>query len=141
MFLSAFYEFTKVWQLAFLKADGAHDIHEQLDLSGEPLIPDLEDSFKLRDPMDLLEYQDLTLQGLEYEAAYSDYWNSTVEEDGKSALVGQIRKLITDALIGQIVDAVIMPVAPHAAVIPGKYYHTGKTRSHGYYGISCVRVC
>lgn len=26
---------------------------------------------------------------------------------------------------GQIVDAVIMPVAPHAAVIPGKYYHTG----------------
>lgn len=27
---------------------------------------------------------------------------------------------------GQIVDAVIMPVAPHAAVIPGKYYHVGK---------------
>ena len=26
---------------------------------------------------------------------------------------------------GQVVDAVIMPVAPHAAVIPGKYYHTG----------------
>jgi hypothetical protein len=27
---------------------------------------------------------------------------------------------------GQIVDAVIMPVAPHAAVIPGKYYDTGQ---------------
>ena len=29
------------------------------------------------------------------------------------------------AFEGQIVDAVIMPVAPHAAVIPGKYYHVG----------------
>ncbi|KAI1356104.1 amidase signature domain-containing protein [Xylaria sp. FL0043] len=95
--------------LAFLYADGAHDIHNQLDLSGEPLIPDLQETFKLRDPIDLLEYQDLTLQGLQYEAEYSDYWNSTAEEDG------------------QIVDAVIMPVAPHAAVIPGKYYYTGYT--------------
>ncbi|KAI1756099.1 amidase signature domain-containing protein [Xylaria castorea] len=94
---------------AVLKADGAHDIHEQLDLSGEPLIPDLEESFTLRDPINLLEYQDLTLQGLQYEAEYSDYWNSTAEPDG------------------QIVDAVIMPVAPHAAVIPGKYYHLGYT--------------
>ncbi|RYC59146.1 hypothetical protein CHU98_g7066 [Xylaria longipes] len=96
---------------AFLRADGAHDIHDQLDLSGEPLIPDLEENFKLRDPINLLEYQDLTLQGLQYEAVYSDYWNSTVEPDGKFDP-------------RQIVDAVIMPVAPHAAVIPGKYYHT-----------------
>ena len=29
------------------------------------------------------------------------------------------------AFEGQVVDAVIMPVAPHAAVIPGKYYHVG----------------
>ena len=27
---------------------------------------------------------------------------------------------------GHAVDAVIMPVAPHAAVIPGKFYHTGE---------------
>ncbi|GAW20091.1 hypothetical protein ANO14919_095870 [Xylariales sp. No.14919] len=95
--------------LAFLMADGAHDIHTQLDLSGEPLISDLEASFQLRDPINLLQYQDLTLKGLEYESAYSDYWNSTVDSSG------------------QIVDAVIMPAAPHAAVIPGKYYHTGYT--------------
>ncbi|KAI1125900.1 amidase signature domain-containing protein [Nemania abortiva] len=95
--------------LAFLKADGAHDIHSQLDLSGEPLIPELQETFQLREPMNLLECQDLTLQGLQYEAEYSDYWNSTAEEDG------------------QIVDAVIMPVAPHAAVVPGKYYHTAYT--------------
>ncbi|KAI1762701.1 amidase signature domain-containing protein [Hypoxylon sp. FL1150] len=95
--------------VSFLFADGAHDIHAQLDLSGEPLISDLEETLALRPPIGLLEYQDLTLQGLEYEAKYSDYWNSTADEDG------------------QIVDAVIMPVAPHAAVIPGKYYHTAYT--------------
>jgi len=33
------------------------------------------------------------------------------------------------AHVGQIVDAVIMPVAPHAAVIPGKYYHTAYTEA------------
>ena len=59
--------------------------------------------------MDLLKYQDLTLQGLEYECAHSDYWNSTADDED-----------------GQIVDAVIMPVATHAAVIPGKFYHTGR---------------
>ncbi|KAK0670330.1 Acetamidase [Cercophora samala] len=95
--------------VSFLLADGGHDIHSHLALSGEPLIPDLEEHFQLKPPMDLLEYQDLTLQGLDYEAAYSDYWNSTSQGDG------------------QIVDAVIMPVAPHAAVIPGKYYHTAYT--------------
>ncbi|KAF8421819.1 amidase signature domain-containing protein [Tirmania nivea] len=97
--------------LAFLLADGAHDVHTQLALSGEPLIPSLEKTFKLRDPINLLEYQKLTLEGRDYSAAYSDYWNSTDCDDG------------------QIVDAVIMPVAPHAAVIPGKYYHTAYTEA------------
>jgi amidase len=98
--------------LAFLKADGAHDIHAQLNLSGEPLIPELVKSFQLKDPMNLLQYQDLTLEGRDYSAAYSDYWNATADDKAY-----------------QIVDAVIMPVAPHAAVIPGKYYHTAYTEA------------
>lgn len=70
-------------KLAFLKADGAHDIHKQLDLLGEPLIPELVKSFQLRDPINLLKYQDLTLEGRNYSAAYSDYWNSAGDdEDG-----------------------------------------------------------
>ncbi len=69
-------------QLAFLKADGAHDVHRQLDLSGEPLVPPLRKSFQLRDPIPLLEYQDLTLQGKTYSEAYLDYWNSTAQDDG-----------------------------------------------------------
>lgn len=92
--------------LAFLKADGGHDIHKQLRLSGEPLIPPLRETFRLRDPLSLIRYQELTVEGLDYERTYSDYWNSTGDEDD------------------QPVDAVIMPVAPHAAVIPGKYFHT-----------------
>lgn len=95
-------------QSAFLRADGAHDVHGHINLSGEPLIPDIEADFHLQPPLYVSDYQDLTLEGLEYEAAYSDYWNSTAAEDG------------------QVVDAVIMPVAPHAAVVPGKYYHVGK---------------
>lgn len=74
-------------QLEILKADGAHDIHKQLDLSGEPLIPELQklqDIFQLRDPTPMLEFQDLTIQGRDYCAAYSDYWNSTADEDGQS---------------------------------------------------------
>jgi amidase len=92
--------------LAFLKADDGHDIHKQLRLSGEPLNPPLQKTFRLQDSLSLIRYQELTVEGLEYERTYSDYWNSTGDEDG------------------QLVDAVIMPVAPHAAVIPGKYFHT-----------------
>lgn len=111
-------------QGGFFSADGAHDVHSHLDRSGEPLIPDLEDGFKLKTPTELLKYQDLTLQGLEYEREYSDYWNSTEELDGKIlTLTVSSQKLI---FLGQIVDAVLMPVAPHAAVIPGKYYHGGR---------------
>jgi amidase len=115
-------------QLAFLRADGAHDIHKQLNLSGEPLIPELEGAFQLRNPINPLEYQDLTLQGRDYSTAYSDYWNATADgEDGRLSI---LRNSIWPPLNlrpseGQIVDAVVMPVAPHAAVIPGKYYHTG----------------
>ncbi|KAL8954674.1 MAG: hypothetical protein Q9183_006987 [Haloplaca sp. 2 TL-2023] len=98
----------KTIHLAFLKADGAHDVHQQLHLSGEPLVPPLRESFQLRDPMPLLDYQDLTIQGKAYNEAYYDYWNSSSADDG------------------QVVDVVLMPVAPHAAVIPGKFYHTGE---------------
>ncbi|KAK3949451.1 amidase signature domain-containing protein, partial [Pseudoneurospora amorphoporcata] len=96
---------------SFLLADGARDVHNNLLLSGEPLIADLQPHLSLKDSIPLLEYQDLTIQGLAYEQAYSDYWNSMSGEGDD----------------GQEVDAIIMPVAPHAAVIPGKYYHLGYT--------------
>ncbi|GKU21475.1 unnamed protein product [Fusarium langsethiae] len=106
----------------FFGADGAHDVHSHLDRSGEPLISDLEDGFKLKTPTELLKYQDLTLQGLGYEREYSDYWNSTQDQDG------------------QIVDAVLMPVAPHAAVIPGKFYHGAYTDAMNVTNYSAVVI-
>ncbi|OTA97783.1 hypothetical protein M434DRAFT_7724 [Hypoxylon sp. CO27-5] len=106
------HETAKKIHLSIITADGAEDVHKQLKLSGEPLIPELETrGMRARPPMELLKFQDLASKGLEFEAHYSDYWNSTANDDG------------------QIVDAVIMPVAPHAAVIPGKYYHIDYTEA------------
>jgi hypothetical protein len=46
----------------------------QLDLLGEPLIPELKNSCQLRGSMnmDLLKYQDLTPEGRDYNVDYSD---------------------------------------------------------------------
>lgn len=94
---------------AIMNADGSHHIQKQLALSGEPLITDLEGFYTLKPPMSLLEYQDRALQLRDYRQAYSDYWKSTADADGN------------------VVDAVLMPAAPHAAVIPGKWEHLAYT--------------
>lgn len=87
--------------------DGLYDIHQQLALSGEPLIPQLAESFKQFSPRELLDMHRLTLEGLAEEIKFNDYWNSTAHDDG------------------QVVDAVIMPCAPSASLVPGKYRHLG----------------
>ncbi|ESZ93257.1 hypothetical protein SBOR_6357 [Sclerotinia borealis F-4128] len=94
---------------AIMNADGSHHIQTQLALSGEPLIDDLQSFYTLKTPMSLLEYQDRALQLRDYRQAYADYWNTTEHADGN------------------VVDAVLMPVAPHAAVIPGKWVHLAYT--------------
>ncbi|KAH9833351.1 general amidase [Teratosphaeria destructans] len=95
--------------LRFLQSDGAYDIHKQLELSGEPLIPPLRDIFKLVPPLTAIETQELSVEGRVACESYLEYWNSKTADDG------------------QAVDAVIMPVAPHAAVLPGRYLYTGYT--------------
>ena len=95
--------------LRFLQSDGGHDIHSHLQLSGEPLIPPLREIFKLKPPIDAIEIQKLSVEGRDACAAYADYWNSMAVDDG------------------QDVDAFIMPVTPHAAVIPGRHLYTAYT--------------
>jgi amidase len=95
--------------LRFLQSDGGSDVHKQLDLSGEPLIPPLRKVFELKPPFSAIATQELSIQGRDSCEAYSDYWNSKATDDD------------------QEVDAFIMPVAPHAAVIPGRYLYTGYT--------------
>lgn len=97
--------------LRFLQSDGGYDIHKQLELSGEPLIPPLREIFKLVPPFTAIKTQELSLRGRAHCEAYSDYWNSMAVSDG------------------QEVGAFVMPVAPHAAVIPGRYLYTGYTES------------
>jgi amidase len=75
------------------------------------VIPELADELGdgPSDPTPLLDYQATALQHKNYIARYLKYWESTIEHTGT----------------GRVVDAVIMPVAPHAAVISGKYFHYG----------------
>ncbi|TGO25789.1 hypothetical protein BPAE_0072g00090 [Botrytis paeoniae] len=98
-----------IYQPAIMNADGSYHIQKQLALSGEPLIKDLQNFYTLKPPMSLLEYQDRALQLRDYRQAYSDYWNSTADADGN------------------VVGAVLMPAAPHAAIIPGKWEHLAYT--------------
>lgn len=65
-----------------LLSDGCHDIHRQLAHSGEALIPDLVELLRDRAPLPLLAVHDLILRGLAYEIKYSNYWNSTANDDG-----------------------------------------------------------
>lgn len=96
-----------------MASDGGANIWEQLYLSGEPPIRELEEELGNgpKSPMTLLEYQALGQKRENYRQSYREYWNSTITTTGT----------------GRPVDALIMPVAPHAAVIPGRYYHYGKT--------------
>ena len=103
-------EATQIHML-FLLSDGCYDIHKQLDVSGEPLIPPLREILKLAPPLSVIKVQELSVQGQRSCEAYTDYWNSMAGADG------------------QDVDAFIMPVAPHAAVIPGRYLYDGYTEA------------
>jgi len=95
----------------FLKSDGGLDVWSQLNLSHEPLMPGLDDFLGTGPvaPESVLDYQANSLRRGNYLERYMRYWNST--------------KLLTGT--GRVVDAVLLPTAPHAAVIPGKFYHCG----------------
>lgn len=103
----------EAWEIhaSFILADGGANVWEQLELSQEPLIPELHEIFddKPHEPASLFEYQDNALKRRHYLTKYMEYWNSTADKSGT----------------GRTVDAVILPVAPHAAVLPGEYFHYG----------------
>jgi amidase len=93
---------------AFTEADGAVDVMERTALSGEPLVPEIQDEFTdAPDPIPVTEYYNLTMRLQDFRAAYAAYWASTQSQTST----------------GRAVDAFVMPVAPHAAPRPGKIYH------------------
>jgi amidase len=99
-------------QPSFTEADGAADVFHNIGLSGEPLIPELRKGFGTgpTEPTPLLDFYKNSLKLKDYRARYNSYWTSTMEQTGT----------------GRPADAVIMPVAPHAAVIPRHYFHYSK---------------
>lgn len=75
------------------------------------MIPQVSERFGSgpKDPVPTLKLLDIVLKHKAYVARYLEYWASTIKYTGT----------------GRAVDAVILPVAPHAAVVPGEYYHYG----------------
>ncbi|KAM7189482.1 Amidase signature domain containing protein [Rhypophila sp. PSN 637] len=113
-----------------LFSDGGADVKSHTTLSGEPIIAPLQETFRPREATGLLEFQRLTLKAVKFQDDYADYWNNSTglksEEDKDPD--------------GRTVDAFIMPVAPHAAVIPGKYFYVGYTGVINLLNYSAVTI-
>jgi amidase len=113
---------------------------QPLNFSGEPLIPEKQ-SGRHKDgpipPISVLEYQDLALRRKTYCESYADYWELTKastrtgEWSDPHGMIPKFPSMVLwlSRITGRPVDAIISPVAPHVAVIPGKYYH---------YGLQCL---
>jgi amidase len=83
-------------------------------MSGEPAVPQIARLFpggKLQAPLPLPEYEQVVRDMKDYRERYNDYWLSSVDR----------------TRTGQIIQAVISPVTPNAAVLPGKVLHTRKS--------------
>ncbi|ESZ95607.1 hypothetical protein SBOR_4003 [Sclerotinia borealis F-4128] len=86
---------SKAWSF-----DGGKDVHEALALSGEPMIPQIQDHFSILKPqMTGFDIAAVNVAKREYQKEYMEYWNSTAELTGT----------------GRAVDAVITPLAPMPA--------------------------
>jgi hypothetical protein len=99
-----------IHQGAIASGDGNYDIFEHLKLSGEPLIPQLKPDFPLGKPdppKNAIEVEEAVLWMKKYRVKYQNYWLSTSNQTST----------------GRPFDAVLLPVIPSAAVIPGKLYH------------------
>lgn len=94
---------------SIINADGMPSIVANIELSGEPFVPEVAHGFPnggAGAPIGLLEYENITMRLEQYRSAYHHYWESTMKQ--------------TDT--GRPVDAVIFPVGPHTATLPGKSY-------------------
>lgn len=90
--------------------DGGADAQYHLGLAGEKPAPQVILHTGLSQKT-ALEVAGINVAKREYQKQYMDYWNSTSQATGT----------------GRPVDAVICPVAPHAAVIPTRYDYVGYT--------------
>ncbi|ETN44270.1 uncharacterized protein HMPREF1541_10450 [Cyphellophora europaea CBS 101466] len=89
--------------------DGGQDIHHNLGISGEPIVPQLEMAFGSTPgtQKNASEIAAINVKLREYRTRYFDYWNSTsnLSPSGRPA------------------DAFISAIAPFAAPLPQQYTH------------------
>ncbi|KAK5449840.1 hypothetical protein LTS15_008412 [Exophiala xenobiotica] len=93
------------------RGDGCPDVYDAINLSQEPIVPEIAHLFpggKLRPPMPLPEYEQVVLHMKDFRQRWHEYWNSSAKKT-KS---------------GRPVEAIVAPVSPYAAVLPGKFYHS-----------------
>lgn len=90
--------------------DGGADVQYHLGLAGEKPAPQVILPAGLPQKT-AQEVAGINVAKREYQKQYMDYWNSTTQITGT----------------GRPVDAVVCPVAPHAAVIPKRYDYVGYT--------------
>ena len=90
--------------------DGGADIHDALDLSGEPPIPQIQSLYGKRgDQMNASEIAKTNVRKRNAQKSYLEFWNRKETE------------------LGCNVDAIISPVAPWSANRPEKYIYFGYT--------------
>lgn len=91
------------------RGDGMPDVVENINLSGEPFVPEIAKMFpggKAKPSIPLLDFENATLSLKTFRSDYHKYWESTAEHTGT----------------GRPVDAVLFPAGPHTAPLPGKSY-------------------
>ena len=91
--------------------DGGADIHRAFKLSGEPMAPQIAQTYgdKERPQADASKIAATNIAKREYQKEYMEYWNSTTELTGT----------------GRPVDALIAPLAPFPAARPNSYNYYG----------------
>ncbi|KAF5581774.1 amidase [Fusarium pseudoanthophilum] len=94
-------------QNALMNANGGYDIFENLALSGEPIIPELEEDYPdgaPDAPLSAIRVEKEVQKLMKYKLEYHHYWKSTAKV----------------TCTGRPVDAIILPVWSSVAIIPGK---------------------
>ncbi|CAG8918953.1 unnamed protein product [Penicillium salamii] len=92
------------------RGDGCIDVYEDVQISGEPFVPQIQNLFprgKPKSPISLPEFERTVRQMKNYRENYLEYWMSTAKITGDKP-----------------VEAIISPVTPYASIAPGKFYHS-----------------
>ena len=64
------------------RGDGCLDAYEAIRLSGEPIVPEIDNVFpggKLRQPIPLPDYEQVVLHMKDFRDRYNDYWTSSAQ--------------------------------------------------------------